>query len=423
MARTDGTGLPLSTTSTDAAEAYEEGVEQLLAGEGGAAPLFTRALAHDDGFALGHMALAIALDEEKDAAGAARHRATAKALAAAATPREQAHVELLATLSAGPDARAMEGARAHLVAFPRDGLVLDALGRHLFFHGGQNRRTTLVELFEAIASAWDGHWYWSAKLALHLEETGDLTRATALAERSYQGRPRNASAIHALIHIAHASGRHVDGTARLAEWLTGLDGRAPLHGHLWWHVALTALVAEDWATARALYEAKVRPSQSSGTRPLSLADAVGLLWSWAAVSPKTAPPWDEAAALARDFAKSPGRPFTDIHVAVALLAQGDRAALAALEAAIATSPHPLARSTSLPLVRSIALVLDDPATASQQLLAADTDAMGGSNVERALLVEVAVHAAHLAGRTLPAAAIASPHPLVARMAARTHGAA
>jgi hypothetical protein len=264
-ARIDGFGLPITTTSDVAAARYSEGVDRLLAGEGTSAPLLHDAVAHDDGFAMAHVALAIALDEEKNVAGAkaARQRAVEIVGQGGVTDRERAHVELLSTLAGGPEKNAMTAARAHLAAHPRDGLVLDVFQRHLFFHGGAGRRQALVDLFETLCPAWSGHWYADAKLALHLEEVGVLDRAQELAERAYALRPRNASAIHALIHISHAAHHDRAGAQRLAHWLSELSTKAPMYGHLWWHVALMALTDGDFATARALYDERIRPARSS----------------------------------------------------------------------------------------------------------------------------------------------------------------
>lgn len=444
MMTLDCLGLPVTTSSDEAVAHYSEGVERLLAGVGGSIIPLRAAVAADDGFAAAHAALAMALDEARDPASAAAHRQRAMALALArapaATERERDHVTILSALAGGPDEAGMARAHEHLRRWPRDGLVLDTYQRHLFFHGGAGRRDKLVALFQELARAWEGHpfaWYADAKLALHLEEVGEVARARALAERAFTARKRNVSAVHALIHIAHAEGAaspraHHEGARSLRTWLGEVDAElgaagALLTTHLWWHVALAALTAGDDDVARALWQERVRPARSSGSRPLALADAVGLLWSWQALRPATCPSWDEAVALARQLAKGAvGRPFVDVHVATALLAVEDRAGLLELAAALAASPLPSARATSLPLVRAIGQILDEPAAALPALVsmaAVDSDAVGGSNVERALIVELALHAARRARVEVPpviaAAAAASPHPLLGALAAHS----
>ena len=56
MAHQDRYGLTLSTNSAEAADAYREGVDLLLAAWTGAAEAFDRAIAADPDFALAHVA-------------------------------------------------------------------------------------------------------------------------------------------------------------------------------------------------------------------------------------------------------------------------------------------------------------------------------------------------------------------------------
>jgi Tfp pilus assembly protein PilF len=54
----DRYGLPLSTSSAEAAEAYRDGIDLMLAAWPGAAEAFERAIAADPDFALAHVARA-----------------------------------------------------------------------------------------------------------------------------------------------------------------------------------------------------------------------------------------------------------------------------------------------------------------------------------------------------------------------------
>ena len=58
MALEDRYGLPLSTSSPEAASAYREGVDLMLAGWTGPAEALERAIAADPDFALAHIARA-----------------------------------------------------------------------------------------------------------------------------------------------------------------------------------------------------------------------------------------------------------------------------------------------------------------------------------------------------------------------------
>jgi predicted Zn-dependent protease len=120
---TDRYGLPLSTTSSAARDAYVEGCEAKLTMYPGAIEAFDRAIAADPGFALAHAAKAHALLERGDAA-ARTSMAAANSLIAGLSAREASHIAFFDLLSAGDTEAALSALAAHLNAWPRDALVL-----------------------------------------------------------------------------------------------------------------------------------------------------------------------------------------------------------------------------------------------------------------------------------------------------------
>src|SRR5947207_4250482 len=107
MSATDRYGLPLSTSSTVAAEHYQSGMDRLLSYGYGADQSFADAVAADGEFALAHAGAALfALFQGDGAAGkAAIDRA--RGLVASATRRERQHVEALAAVAGGEAARGL----------------------------------------------------------------------------------------------------------------------------------------------------------------------------------------------------------------------------------------------------------------------------------------------------------------------------
>src|ERR1700745_1389767 len=95
----DRYGLPLSTSSTDAASAYREGVDLMFSAWTGAAEAFERAIAHDPDFAMAHICRARihTFYQQGDVARAkattAREIATRQYLSGLGTLRERSHVE------------------------------------------------------------------------------------------------------------------------------------------------------------------------------------------------------------------------------------------------------------------------------------------------------------------------------------------
>src|SRR5881392_4340756 len=121
---TDRYGLPLSTTSPVARDAYIEGCEAKLTMYPGAIEAFDRAIAADPGFALAHAAKAHALLERGDAAAARVSMAAANSLAAGLSAREASHIAFFGLLVAGDAAAALSALGSHLNAWPRDALAL-----------------------------------------------------------------------------------------------------------------------------------------------------------------------------------------------------------------------------------------------------------------------------------------------------------
>src|SRR5215472_14121755 len=98
---TDGYGLPVSTDSAAARDAYVAGCAAKLTNYPGAIDALDRAIAADPGFALAHAAKAYALLERGDAAGGRAAIAAANSNAAGLSEREASHIRFFGFLVAG----------------------------------------------------------------------------------------------------------------------------------------------------------------------------------------------------------------------------------------------------------------------------------------------------------------------------------
>src|SRR6201986_4125769 len=98
---TDRYGLPLSTTSSAARDAYVEGCEAKLTMYPGAIEAFDRAIAADHSFALAHAAKAHTLLERGDTAAAREAMAAASSLVPGLTAREASHIGFFSLLLTG----------------------------------------------------------------------------------------------------------------------------------------------------------------------------------------------------------------------------------------------------------------------------------------------------------------------------------
>src|SRR5262249_47511882 len=121
----DRYGLSLSTSSSEAASAYREGIDLMLSAWTGAAEAFERASVLDPDFALAHIARARihAFYQQGDVARA--KAATAREIVARhGTPRERSHVETLAFAIEGRGDAAIASVLDHVEEWPRDAVVL-----------------------------------------------------------------------------------------------------------------------------------------------------------------------------------------------------------------------------------------------------------------------------------------------------------
>ena len=120
----DRFGLPLSTSSAAARDAYVDASERALTFYPGALAAYDDALAADPNFALAHAGKAQVLMREGNVAGALAALLTAKELAVRLTAREASHIAIFDLGSNGQTEAAIAAVRNHLAAWPLDALVI-----------------------------------------------------------------------------------------------------------------------------------------------------------------------------------------------------------------------------------------------------------------------------------------------------------
>jgi hypothetical protein len=328
---TDRYGLPLSTRSSAARDAYVEGCEAKLTMYPGALEAFDRAIAADPGFALAHAAKAHALLERGDAAARAS-MAAANSLIAGLSAREASHIAFFDLLSAGDTEAALSALAAHLNAWPRDALVLatTAFTNGLIGSSGRaGQKRVLLELLDRLASSYGDDLWFTAHYGMALSENRQRAAARPKIDRSLAQNPKNPWAAHARAHLCYEEGDPNAARAFLASWLsTSYPSNGLLYSHLSWHLALGHLEAGDAAAAFRLFEEAFSPDVHSGPPRGRVNDAVSFLWRWElAGHPRDAEAWR----IVHDFANSAfpraGVAFSDMHIALAQVVAGNDAGL------------------------------------------------------------------------------------------------
>ncbi|MCK1391937.1 tetratricopeptide repeat protein [Bradyrhizobium sp. 1] len=396
MAHEDRYGLPLSTTSHEAASAYRDGVDLMLAGWTGTAETLERAIAADQDFALAHIARARIHafyqqgDLARQKAALARECASKRG-----TERERSHVETLALAIEGRLPESIAAMLKHIEAWPRDAVVLSLpLGAFgLFaFSGMADHDRARRELCERVAQHYGEDWWFLTMYGWAMTESGDVVRGRGVTERGFDLRPANAHAAHAVLHAMFEDGS-IEAADRLVdEWLPSYGRAGILHGHILWHQALGALEYGDAARALKIYADVLQPSATQAPPLNVVTDGASLLWRLSAYGhavPKTL--WLDADATAQKLFPRSGLPFADVHMALFAAATQNREALAARLAVIEQrlTEGKLPAGPVVPAIcRALAAFADEDYAACAQTLApvlGEVVRIGGSHAQRELI--------------------------------------
>lgn len=392
---TDRYGLPLSTASAEARDAYVAGCDKLLSAVAGVEADLERAVAADPGFALGHAALARAHFVKANVTAARQSAAKARELSVKASAREWGHVNALCLGIEGDPAGSFQAIQAHVRDWPRDAMVV-APATGVFgligFSGRPGREPEQFEFLHALAPHYGDDWWFLCVYAFALGEHGRLVEARAAIERSMMLEPRNAHGAHIKVHVLYELGEDREAAAYLDEWMPGFDKAGLLHCHLSWHVALAALSLGDMEKAWRVYAADIHPGGSWGPYLNSVTDTVSFLWR-AELSghARRAELWAQLHEHAQKSFPKAGIAFADVHCALACIAAGDEARLAQViaevEEKVAAGRYP-AGSVVSALARGLAAYEKQDWSGAIAILEgalAETVRIGGSRAQRDLV--------------------------------------
>src|SRR4029450_11056150 len=206
----DRYGLPLTTSSTVAAERFIEGLDLLLEQNFGPEEQFTQAIEADPGFALAHSALAYMLHLRAQVTDAKACAQQAQSLAPGLSRREQQQIAAITLFINGQGPRAYALIREHLADYPR-AIRMIRVAQRLFSLGCSGAGVAsfpspLLALMQGIASAYGDDWAFLGSYAFAHHETGHVEEARRLAERSLTLRPTNAVAAHSVAHVFFEAG-------------------------------------------------------------------------------------------------------------------------------------------------------------------------------------------------------------------------
>ncbi|MFO1080577.1 MAG: tetratricopeptide repeat protein [Reyranellaceae bacterium] len=415
----DRYGLPISTASETARDAYIAGCDCVLSAAYGDEENLARAIEADPDFALAHVAFARGRFIQGDVAKVRPAVGRARELAARTTPREQSHINALCLAMEGNPVGAFEATRAHLAEHPRDAMVA-APATGVFgligFSGRIGREAEQVAFLEALRPHLADDWWFQSVWAFALGEAGRLDEALAQIERSMAANPANAHGAHIKAHALYEQGEDRAGLAYLDSWLPGYDRRGLMHCHISWHVAMFSLILGDEARAWQMYREQVHPGGAWGPALNVATDGPAFLWRAELAGQARRPElWQEMHAYVhKSFARS-GIAFVDVHRALSAVAAGDADAIGQvvqdLEQRAASGRSP-AGEVVPQIARGLAAYgRGDWSGAVTELEAAlaGTVRIGGSRAQRDLVENTLIAACLKAGRPEQARRVIAAH--------------
>jgi hypothetical protein len=221
--------------------------------------------------------------------------------------------------------------------------------------------------------------------AISLCETGQVAASQSLMDKALALNPRNANGAHFKAHAQYEAGEGTAGRRYLGDWMAGYDGRAVLHGHLSWHLALWALHDGDEAAMWDAVDTHVGPGGAKGLSINVLTDTVAILYrAEIAGLPVDQQRWKAMSDYAARFFPETGQSFADMHAALshAMAGEGERLAH------IAETAKGFAGDLVRPVARAWGEIARENWPAALEHLSqimASTERFGGSRAQRDLV--------------------------------------
>ncbi|MGH8175309.1 MAG: tetratricopeptide repeat protein [Steroidobacter sp.] len=418
MSLNDSRGVPLSTSNRALLHQYEQALDLSVSYFLDPLAAIQTAIDSDPGFASGHClraGLMIMASDRMVLPLLAQSIEAVEALGRRANDRERAHAAAARTWLHGDFAGAIRRYGDILLDYPQDLLALQIAHVGDFFLGASSM---LRDRIAQVLPAWDvgapGYSYVLGMYAFGLEETALYSRAEDTGRRALELNPRDAWAVHAVVHVMEMQGRLRDGiewlTAREKDWSTN-NGFAL---HNWWHLALFHLDGGDITPVLDLYDRRIRASSSQ--IPLEMVDAAALLWRLGVRGVDVGARWLELAQSWEPFIEHAYYSFNDVHAVMAFasarrfdLAQRTIAAMERKAMGSDTNAA-MTREVGLPLAQALVSFASARYAEAVDLLTPVrliAHRFGGSHAQRDLLHLTLVEAALRSGQARLARALSA----------------
>lgn len=410
----DQQGLTLSTSSREAAEAFNAALGAYVGYRADGAQHLARALAADDEFGLAHcLGGYFTLLSYKRANLASAAAAARSARGAKATSREAAHVAALEAWIAGDLDRTLALWEEILAEHPTDLLAFRLAHFNNFWLG---RAEAMRRSAERVAPAWardmPGYGTILSCRCFAAEECGDYEAAESLGRAALEIDPADLWGVHGLAHTMEMQGRRQEGLDLLAAHERYFPGGNNFIHHLWWHAAMFRLEQRDFDGVLELYDRRFRNLASPITQAqpdlyIDVQNAASMLFRLERLGVDIGHRWIELADKAEQRIGDCLSAFTQPHWIMALAACGRFAAARRMLEAMRDFGQ--SGGTLAKIVGDVALPVSEAVLAHRRgeparavaLMTPVLDEMhrlGGSHAQRDVLEQLYLDAALKAGQ-------------------------
>ena len=315
----DSYGLPLSTASAEAAQAFDQGVNGLLSWDRRTVDFFRESAEKDPDLAVAHAGLAAALFVEEGYEEARAVIASAREVAARGTEREQSQVVALDHYVNLRSADAEVAMRAHLAKYPMDLMIVQRLYLMWFFQG---RFAEMGALTDAAYEVLPEDGYVHGFRAFVLEETGNSKEAVPWAERAMEQNPEDTWGVHALAHALYDLQSYEEAIERIPPAMDACVNMNYYWNHMLWHLVLYQLAIGEYERGSQIcfdwFEREPSP------RGLDIRNTVSTLWRFELFGMEPGDRWQPFLEILREQLDRPeDSPFHHSHVGMVLAGTRD----------------------------------------------------------------------------------------------------
>lgn len=306
-------GLPLSTTSNEAAKMYDATLTQVIAHMddptlGGLEGSVSRMLQADPDFLMGHvLATNFQIRDSTDSIVSLSAKNNM-------TDREKLHVEAVKELSAGNLYKAQDIWDDIIVQYPTDIFALKQLTEYSIFYGPKDRiRDSVARVLPRWKKEMPLYGYLFGMHAFGLEETNFYREAEKQARKGLELIPKDTWATHALAHVMEMEGRQDEGIEFMSKTQDNWKSCESLACHNSWHWALYYVEKGDYEGALNIFDTEILP-RCGANKMFQLSDGSSLLYRLTFEGVDVGDRWQQLCRWWQNHGDDHYLAFTDTHM-------------------------------------------------------------------------------------------------------------